>query len=92
MESGSVMGAARREKTMSEIADALTRNAWRAIGGNRKAVNSIFFVGDGGLPSVYPVTDFASAVTATTALAVLELQGKRTGKAQSATVDRRLGF
>jgi CoA transferase family III len=84
------MGAARREKTMSEIAAALTRNARSGIGGNRKAVNSIFFVGDGGLPSVYPVTDFASAVTATTALAVLELLGKRTGKAQSATVDRRL--
>ena len=58
---------------MSEIAQALTQSAWSAIGGNKKTVDSIFFVGDGGLPSAYPVTDFASAVTATAALAVLEL-------------------
>jgi len=44
--------------------------------GNKKAVNSICFVGDGGLPSAYPVIDCASAVTATAALAVLELLGK----------------
>jgi hypothetical protein len=75
---------------MSEIANTLTGNAWSAIGGNKKAVSSIFFAGDGGLPSVYPVTDFASAVTATAALAVLELLENRSGKAQSATVDRRL--
>ena len=75
---------------MSEIANALTWNAWSAAGGNKKALNSISFVGDGGLPSAYPVTDFASAVIATAALAVLELLEKRTGKAQSATVDRRL--
>lgn len=75
---------------MSEIANALTRNAWSAVGGNMKATNSIFFVGDGGLPSAYPVTDFASAVTATAALAVLELLEKCTGQAQTATVDRRL--
>src|SRR5215471_14499226 len=58
--------------------------------GNKKATNSIFFVGDGGLPSAYPITDFASAVTATAALAVLELLEKRAGQAQTATVDRRL--
>jgi hypothetical protein len=74
---------------MSAIASALTRNAWSAIGGNKNAADSISFVGDGGLPSAYPVTDFASAVTATAALAVLELLGKSTGKAQSAMVDRR---
>jgi hypothetical protein len=75
---------------MSVIASALTRNAWSAIGGNENAADSISFVGDGGLPSAFAVTDFASAVTATAALAVLELLGKKTGKEQSATVDRRL--
>jgi CoA-transferase family III len=75
---------------MSEIANALAQTAWMAIGGNKNAASSILFVGDGGLPSVYPVTDFASAVTATAALSVLELLEKRTGKGQSATVDRRL--
>jgi CoA-transferase family III len=75
---------------MSQIAKALTEHAWSAIGGNRKAVNSISFVGDGGLPSAYPVTDFASAAISTAGLAVLELLEARTGKQQSATVDRRL--
>jgi crotonobetainyl-CoA:carnitine CoA-transferase CaiB-like acyl-CoA transferase len=75
---------------MSEIANTLTRNAWSAVGGNQSATNKIFFVGNGGLPSAYPVTDFASAVTATAALAVLELLEARRGKAQTATVDRRL--
>jgi CoA-transferase family III len=75
---------------MSEITNALTRNAWTAIGGTKDAVSSICFVGDGGLPSAYPVTDFASAVTATAALAILELLEKRSGNAQRATVDRRL--
>jgi CoA-transferase family III len=75
---------------MSEVAKALTRNAWSALGGNENTVDWILFVGDGALPSVYPVTDFASAVTATTALAVLELLAWRTGKAQAAAVDRRL--
>ena len=75
---------------MSKIANALTEYAWSAIGGNKQALNSIFFVGDGGLPSAYPVTDFASAATATSALAVLELLENRTGNKQSATVDRRL--
>ena len=56
--------------------------------GNKKATNSICFVSDGGLPSAYPVADFASAVTATAALAVLELLEKRTGPTQTATVDR----
>ncbi|MBV8054154.1 MAG: CoA transferase [Deltaproteobacteria bacterium] len=75
---------------MNQIANALTRDAWSAAGGNKEAANSIFFVGDGELPSAYPITDFASAVTATAALSVLELLEKRTGKAQSATIDRRL--
>jgi hypothetical protein len=75
---------------MTEIANALTQSAWSAIGGSKKAPDSILLVGNGGLPSVYPVTDLASAVTATAALAVLELLEARTGKEQSATVDRRL--
>jgi len=58
--------------------------------GNKKATNSICFVGDSGLPSAYPATDFASAVTATAALAVRELLEKRTGQAQTAMVDHRL--
>jgi hypothetical protein len=75
---------------MSEIANMLAEKAWSAIGGNPKAVDSISFVGDGRLPSAYPVSDFASAATATAALAVLELIETRSGKKQAAIVDRRL--
>ncbi|HKV53167.1 MAG TPA: CoA transferase [Candidatus Binataceae bacterium] len=75
---------------MSVIAKALTRSAWEALGGNRSAVDSLVFVGSGGLPSTYPVTDFASAAIATAALSLLELLETCKAKPQSATVDRRL--
>jgi len=75
---------------MSGIANASTEHAWSAIGGNKKAVNSISFVGDGGLPSAYPVTDFAAAAIATASLSLLELLEQRTGKEHSASIDRRL--
>jgi CoA transferase family III len=75
---------------MSAMSNALTRTAWNAIGGNENAVHAVSFVGTGGLPSAYPVTDFASAAIATAALSILELLGKRNGQPLSATVDRRL--
>ncbi len=75
---------------MGIIANALTQIVWSAIGGNESFVDSVSFVGAGGLPSAYPVTDFASATIATAALSILELLGRRSGQAQSAVVDRRL--
>ena len=75
---------------MSAMPNDLTRIAWNAIGGNESAVDAVSFVGTGGLPSIYPVTDFASAAIATAALSVLELLGRRSGQPQSATIDRRL--
>ncbi len=75
---------------MSALSNALTRTAWNAIGGNENAVDAVSFVGTGGLPSAYPVTDFASAAIATAALSIIELLRKRSGQPPSATVDRRL--
>ncbi len=75
---------------MSAMSNALTRTVWNAIGGNENVVDAVSFVGAGGLPSAYPVTDFASAAIATAALSILELLGKRSGRPLSATVDRRL--
>ena len=75
---------------MSAVSNALTRTAWNAIGGNENAVDAVSFVGTGGLPSAYSVTDFASAAIATAALSIIELLGKRSGQPLSATVDRRL--
>ena len=75
---------------MSAMSNALTRTAWNAIGGDDNAVGAVSFVGTGGLPSAYLVTDFACAAFATAALTILELLGKRSGQPLSATVDRRL--
>lgn len=75
---------------MSVIANTLTRNVWCAIGGDASAVESLSFVGAGGLPSAYPVTDFASATLGAAALSLLELLGSRDGQSRSATIDRRL--
>src|SRR5260370_14595963 len=75
---------------MSAMSNALTRTVWNAIGGNENAVDAVSCVGAGGLPSAYPVTDFASAATATAALSTIELLRKRSGQPPSATVDRRL--
>src|SRR6266851_7104839 len=75
---------------MSAMSNALTRTVWNAIGGNENAVDAVSFVGTGGLPSAYPVTDFASAAIATAALSTIELLRKRSGQPPSATVDRRL--
>ena len=72
---------------MSAMSNALTRTVWNAIGGNENAVDAVSFVGTGGLPSAYPVTDFASAAIATAALSIIELLRKRSGQPPSATVD-----
>jgi crotonobetainyl-CoA:carnitine CoA-transferase CaiB-like acyl-CoA transferase len=73
---------------MSVIANALAQTAWTAIGGNESG--SVSYVAVGGLPSIYPVTDFASAMIATAAQSVLELLRTRDGQTRTATIDRRL--
>jgi crotonobetainyl-CoA:carnitine CoA-transferase CaiB-like acyl-CoA transferase len=75
---------------MSTNANTLTRIAWTGIGGSENRMDSVSFVGDGALSSVYPVTDFASAAIATAALSVLELLERQGGKPQRAAIDRRL--
>jgi crotonobetainyl-CoA:carnitine CoA-transferase CaiB-like acyl-CoA transferase len=73
---------------MSVIANALTQIAWTAIGGNEG--DSVSYVAVGGLPSIYPVTDFASAMIATAAQSILELLRTRNGQTRTAIIDRRL--
>lgn len=69
---------------------ALTAAAWHAVGGKQELLDAVNFVGEGGLPSAYRVTDFASATIAAAALAVAELAQCRGGKFSRVTVDRRL--
>lgn len=74
---------------MSALAHTLTEIGWRAIGG-KDMPQPLGFTGAGGLPSAFPVTDFASASVATAGLAIAELIGGDGGSAPSVTVDRRL--
>jgi hypothetical protein len=74
---------------MTVLSHKLTKLTWSAIDGNASAADDVVFTGLGGLASVFPVTDVASAAVATAALAVAELV-HAIGSATSVTVDRRL--
>jgi hypothetical protein len=77
------------EKLMTALSHELTKLAWSAVGGNASAADDVVFKGRGGLASVFPVTDFASAAVATAALSVAELV-RAIGRSASIMVDRRL--
>jgi crotonobetainyl-CoA:carnitine CoA-transferase CaiB-like acyl-CoA transferase len=74
---------------MTALSHELTKIAWSAVGGNAGAADDVVFKGRGGLASVFPVTDLASAAVATAALSVAELI-RAIGCTTSVTVDRRL--
>ena len=80
----------RREKTVTALARTFAQTAWTAIGGDAAALDSLTFTGDGGLPSTYAVTDFASAAIGVAALAVSELAASQSGVLAPVTADRRL--
>jgi CoA-transferase family III len=84
------MSAIGVETTMTELSRALTELAWSAIGGDGQTADQLAFTGSGGLPSAFPVCDFASAAVATAALSVAELVGKIGASPPPVTVDRRL--
>jgi hypothetical protein len=79
-----------KEANVSALARPLTRLAWTAIDGAPAAVAAVTFTGDGGLPSTFAVTDFASAAVATAGLAVAELAGHLGGNSPAVSIDRRL--
>jgi hypothetical protein len=71
-------------------AETLTRSSWAAIGGDADALAALRFIGDGGLPSTFAVSDLAAAAVATAALAVADLARALGGSPASVLVDRRL--
>ncbi len=75
---------------MTASSRALTATAWNAMGGKPDLLDAVSFVGEGGLTSAYPVTDFASATVGAATLAIAELAQWRSGKFPDVTVDRRL--
>ncbi|KAF1033521.1 MAG: Succinyl-CoA--L-malate CoA-transferase alpha subunit [Pseudomonas sp.] len=66
---------------------AIFHAIWTALGGHAEDCRHVTFTTDGALPSVYPVTELASASMAAVALAIAELRGTPLEQVQ---VDRRL--
>ncbi len=63
---------------------------WAALGGAPDGPGRADIVGDGQLPSAFPVTDLAGASVGAAALAVAELIAAHGGGEPAVTVDRRL--
>lgn len=83
---------------MSEIEEALVdvednkfmRGVWDSLGGQAAILGKLVLTGKGDLPSIYPVTDFASASIAAASLAVAEMLGHHAATVPEVTVNRRL--
>jgi crotonobetainyl-CoA:carnitine CoA-transferase CaiB-like acyl-CoA transferase len=68
----------------------LTRDIWKALDGPNAQLDALTIIGDGALPSAFPVTNFAGASVAAAALAMAELAAQTSPQAPAVTVDRRL--
>jgi hypothetical protein len=69
---------------------AIARTLWTAAGGNPDLLNNLEITGRGDLPSVFPVSDFATAAIGAAGLAIAELVAVRFGEIPKVRVDRRL--
>ena len=63
---------------------------WAAAGGNPAFLENLEITGSGNLPSVFPVSDLATAAIGCAGLAIAELIAARFGVAPKVRVDRRL--
>lgn len=63
---------------------------WRGLGGGKEVVKSVDFFGSGDLPSVFAVSDFATAAIGAAGAAIAELIGQRFGDLPRVSVNRRL--
>ncbi len=70
--------------------DAALAGIWAALGGAPERLRNLRVAGVGDLPSVFAVTDLASASVGAACLAVAELVAARHGRWPGAAVDRRL--
>ena len=75
---------------MDDLATRLTTSVWETLGGNPAVPATVRFDTVGALPSIFAVTDLASAAIATASLAVAELIEHHGGKRPLVRVDRRL--
>ena len=75
---------------MASSVDSVMFDVWTALGGLPEWLRNIRITGTGSLPSVFPVTDLASASVGAACLAVAELVAARHGTSPDVSVDRRL--
>jgi hypothetical protein len=63
---------------------------WASLGGPPAVLENVRVTGAGALPSVYPVTDLATAAIGAAGAAIAELLALKTGAVPNIAVDRRL--
>jgi crotonobetainyl-CoA:carnitine CoA-transferase CaiB-like acyl-CoA transferase len=63
---------------------------WTAMGGRPDLLDQVMVTGEGSLPSIFAVSDFATAAIAASGLALAEWTEAGTGTAPDISVDRRL--
>lgn len=68
----------------------MTSGLWSALGGRHELLEKVSVVGEGSLPSIFAVSDFAASSIATAGLALAEWTGARSGELPDVRVDRRL--
>ena len=69
---------------------AFLKAVWCGAGGAPEALSHVVQTGEGALPSVFAVTDFAAGSIAAAGLAASELLAQRHGASPTVSVDRRL--
>ncbi len=75
---------------MDDLATQLTTSIWATLGRDAADLTALRFDSAGALPSIFAVTDLASAAIATASLAIAQLIERRGGKRPMVRVDRRL--
>ncbi|WP_417409952.1 CoA transferase [Hoeflea sp.] len=68
----------------------MTQGLWNALGGRPDLVERVEVAGEGALPSIFAVSDFATAAIAVAGLAIAEWTGARSGTSPAVRVNRRL--
>ncbi|MDF3833570.1 CoA transferase [Cupriavidus basilensis] len=71
-------------------AAGFAREIWRSVNGHPGSLERLAFTGSGNLPSVFPVTDLATAAVGAAGLAMADLIHAASGQAPLVEADRRL--
>lgn len=78
------------ESGAAAFADRMIAELWCALGGALEFTEKVQVTGEGSLPSVFTVSNFATAAIAAAGLALAEWTGARSSRVPMVRVDRRL--